>query len=220
MVVPISSTARAHFPNLGEYREGLPTGLSRPTVYLPRTEMYKGTHLPEGKIRLCLQIWTSVLSWHRLISTAGGSCLRHWVSILCIGSVYAWSLFNPVLTKRLGVVFGAAEDWSLSEVVWIFTVAIVCLGLAAACAGKWLEDTGPRKIGVISAVCWGDGFLMVGLGIVFGRLGLFVFRLCGIVGGAVGSGLSLCFSCQYAHSLVPGPPKDGHGFGYYGLWWR
>src|SRR5437867_7638897 len=58
---------------------------------------------------------------------------------LCIGSVYAWSIFNPALTKVRGVVTSAAGDWSLRNVVWIFTVAIVVLGLTAAFAGKWLE---------------------------------------------------------------------------------
>ena len=49
---------------------------------------------------------------------------------LCIGSVYAWSLFNPALIKRLGVVTSAADDWTLKSVVWIFTVAIVFLGFS------------------------------------------------------------------------------------------
>ena len=44
---------------------------------------------------------------------------------LYIGSIYAWSLFSPPLTKTLGVVAPAAGDWSLTEVVWIFSVAIV-----------------------------------------------------------------------------------------------
>ena len=56
---------------------------------------------------------------------------------LCIGSVYAWSIFNPALVKQLGVVVSAADDWTLKSVVWIFTVSIVALGLAAAIAGRW-----------------------------------------------------------------------------------
>ncbi len=78
---------------------------------------------------------------------------------LCIGSVYAWSVFNPALTRELGVVVSAAGDWSLGSVVWIFSVAIVCLGLAAAVAGRWLEDVGPRCVGVTAAFLWGGGVL-------------------------------------------------------------
>jgi len=84
---------------------------------------------------------------------------------LCIGSVYAWSMFNPALVKILGVVTSSGDDWNLGQVVWIFSVAIVSLGLAAAYAGKWLEEVGPRMVGFISACCWGGGFVIGALGI-------------------------------------------------------
>ena len=83
---------------------------------------------------------------------------------LCIGSVYAWSIFNPPLTMTYGVVASAGDDWTLKQVVWIFTVAIVFLGLAAAVAGRWLEQVGPRAVGTVAAICWGGGFLIGGLG--------------------------------------------------------
>ncbi|MGR9093018.1 MAG: OFA family MFS transporter [Gammaproteobacteria bacterium] len=101
---------------------------------------------------------------------------------LCIGSVYAWSLFNPALVKRVGVVTSAADDWSLKSVVWIFTVAIVFLGLSAAVAGKWLEQVGPRMVGVVAATCWGGGFIVGGFGIVSGQLWL-VYLGYGVIGG-------------------------------------
>ncbi len=106
---------------------------------------------------------------------------------LCIGSVYAWSLFNPSLIKRLGVVTSAADDWSLKSVVWIFTVAIVFLGLSAAIAGKWLEKVGPRMVGSLAAVCWGGGFMVGGIGILTGQLWL-LYLGYGVIGG-VGLGL-------------------------------
>ena len=84
---------------------------------------------------------------------------------LCIGSVYAWSIFNPALVKQVGVVVSAADDWSLKSVVWIFTVSIVFLGLAAAIAGRWLEQVGPRMVGVVSACCWGGGFIIGGMSV-------------------------------------------------------
>ena len=101
---------------------------------------------------------------------------------LCIGSVYAWSLFNPALTKRIGVVVSAADDWSLTSVVTIFTVAIVFLGLSAALAGKWLEQVGPRLVGVVSACAWGGGFIIGGIGIVADQLWL-VYLGYGVIGG-------------------------------------
>ena len=116
---------------------------------------------------------------------------------LCIGSVYAWSLFNPSLIKRLGVVTSAADDWSLKSVVWIFTVAIVFLGLSAAVAGKWLEKVGPRMVGALAAICWGGGFIIGGIGILTGQLWL-LYLGYGVIGGI---GLGLGYVPQSAHLL-------------------
>ncbi|OJY28420.1 OFA family MFS transporter [Gemmobacter sp. LW-1] len=101
---------------------------------------------------------------------------------LCIGSVYAWSVFNPALTKQLGVVAPAADDWSLASVVWIFSVAIVFLGLSAAFAGRWLEEVGPRMVGVVAAICWGGGFVIGSVGIATHQLWL-VYLGYGVIGG-------------------------------------
>lgn len=101
---------------------------------------------------------------------------------LCIGSVYAWSIYNPHLTRINGVVTSAGDDWSLSEVVWVFTVAIVFLGLAAAFAGKWLEQVGPRMVGVVSACCWGGGYLVGAAGIMTHQLWL-LYLGYGVIGG-------------------------------------
>lgn len=101
---------------------------------------------------------------------------------LCIGSVYAWSIFNLPLTRTFGVVAPASSDWSLQDVTWIFSVAIVALGLSAAFAGRWLEKVGPRKVGVVAAFCWGGGFLIGALGIYLHQLWL-LYLGYGVIGG-------------------------------------
>jgi MFS family permease len=101
---------------------------------------------------------------------------------LCIGSVYAWSLFNAPLTRLRGVVAPAADDWALGSVVWIFSVAIVFLGLAAAFGGKWLERVGPRMVGVVSALLWAGGFFVGSAGIFTQQLWL-LYLGYGVLGG-------------------------------------
>lgn len=101
---------------------------------------------------------------------------------LCIGSVYAWSIFNPALVRQVGVVASAADDWTLKQVVWVFTVAIAFLGLAAAAAGRWLEHAGPRLVGLVSACCWGGGLVAGGVGIAAHELWL-VYLGYGVLGG-------------------------------------
>ncbi|XWN33592.1 MAG: OFA family MFS transporter [Devosia sp.] len=102
---------------------------------------------------------------------------------VCIGSVYAWSVLNPPLTRDLGVVAPAAGDWSLSSVVWIFSVAIVFLGLTAAVGGKWLEQVGPRYVGVVAAMLWGGGVLIGSAGVATHQLWL-LYLGYGVIGGA------------------------------------
>jgi MFS family permease len=101
---------------------------------------------------------------------------------LCIGSVYAWSIFNPALTRVHGVVGGGPDDWSLKQVVWVFTVAIVFLGLSASFAGRWLEKVGPRTVGIVAALCWGGGFVLASLGIQWHQLWL-LYLGYGVIGG-------------------------------------
>ena len=113
---------------------------------------------------------------------------RWWVPVasvsihLCIGSVYAWSIFNPALIKAIGVVTSSADDWALKEVVWIYSTAIVFLGLAAAFAGTWLEKVGPRMVGLVAAFCWGGGFLIGSVGIINHQLWL-IYLGYGVLGG-------------------------------------
>ena len=121
---------------------------------------------------------------------------------LCIGSVYAWSIFNPALTKSLGVVVSSANDWSLSEVVWIFSVAIVSLGLAAAFAGKWLEEVGPRLVGFVAACLWGGGFLIGSIGVFTHQLWL-IYIGYGVFGG-FGLGLGYVSLGQSSNTLSGG----------------
>src|SRR5262249_13026236 len=59
---------------------------------------------------------------------------------------------------------------------------IVFLGLSAAVAGKWLERVGPRLVGTVSALCWGGGFFLGGLGILTHQLWL-LYLGYGAVGG-------------------------------------
>ncbi|MFT6249683.1 MAG: MFS family permease [Cognaticolwellia sp.] len=128
---------------------------------------------------------------------------------LCIGSVYAWSIFNPALIKELGVVTSSAGDWTLSSVVWIFSVAIVFLGLSAAIAGKWLEKVGPRCVGVAAAFLWGGGFIVGSVGIATHQLWL-VYLGYGALGGC---GLGLGYVSPVSTLLRWFPDKRGMATG-------
>lgn len=106
---------------------------------------------------------------------------------LCIGQAYAFSVFNEPLTRVLGVTQAAPDDWKLTTLGWVFSLAIVFLGLSAAFGGKWLEKVGPRRTMFTAACCFGGGFLLSALGVWAHQIWL-LYLGYGVVGG-IGLGL-------------------------------
>ncbi len=106
---------------------------------------------------------------------------------LAIGQVYAFSVFKLPLSQLIGITKPAAGDWKQPQIAWIFSLAIVMLGLSAALFGKWLESAGPRKAMFASAVCFSLGFFVSYFGVVWHQLWV-IFLGYGIIGG-IGLGL-------------------------------
>jgi MFS family permease len=106
---------------------------------------------------------------------------------LCIGQAYAFSVFKIPLTQVIGITKSLPEDWTQPQLAWIFSLAIVILGLSAATFGKWLESAGPRKAMFASATCFALGFFISYFGVVWHQLWVIYFGY-GLVGG-IGLGL-------------------------------
>ncbi|WP_341248440.1 L-lactate MFS transporter [Cupriavidus pauculus] len=106
---------------------------------------------------------------------------------LCIGQAYAFSVFNAPLSKVIGITESAPDDWKLTTLGWIFSLAIFFLGISAAFAGKWLERVGPRKTMFTAACCFGSGFLISALGVYTHQIAL-LYLGYGVLGG-IGLGL-------------------------------
>ncbi len=84
---------------------------------------------------------------------------------LCIGQVYAFSVFNLPMTKLLGITRSAPGDWKLAERGWIFSIGIFVLGASAALLGRWVEEGGPRQAMFTAALCFGAGFIVPAAGV-------------------------------------------------------
>ena len=106
---------------------------------------------------------------------------------LSIGQAYAFSVFNFPLSQRIGVTHSAPGDWKLSTIGWVFSVAIVFLGLSAAMFGSWLDRVGPRKAMFVAALCFGGGFEVAALGIATHQFWLLLLGY-GVLGG-IGLGI-------------------------------
>jgi len=117
---------------------------------------------------------------------------------LCIGMAYGFSVFwlpmsklipgAPVCSAGFVAELSATNcNWSVADVTHIFETFIAMLGISAALWGAWLEHAGPRKSGVIAALCWGGGLVLGGYGVSIHQLWL-VYLACGFLGG-IGQGL-------------------------------
>jgi MFS family permease len=106
---------------------------------------------------------------------------------LCIGQAYAFSVFNLPMTRLIGITQSAPGDWKLTDLGWIFSIAIVVLGLSAAIFGRWVEEGGPRQAMVTAALCWGGGFLVSAFGVSIHNIWL-IYLGYGVLGG-IGLGL-------------------------------
>jgi len=121
---------------------------------------------------------------------------------LCIGMAYGFSVFWLPLSKALGIkealkcgpdigffqeLFISTCDWKVSTLGWMYTLFFVLLGSSAALWGGWLERAGPRKAGVVSALCWCGGMLISAAGVYYHQFWMMLLG-SGFIGG-IGLGL-------------------------------
>jgi MFS family permease len=120
---------------------------------------------------------------------------------LCIGMAYGFSVFWLPLSRAIGLtatkacpemslgeeLFTTTCDWRIASMGWMFTLFFVLLGVSAAIWGGWLERVGPRKAGVVAALCWGGGLIIGAFGVYIHQLWI-MWLGAGVIGG-VGLGL-------------------------------
>jgi len=98
---------------------------------------------------------------------------------LAIGQVYAFSVFKIPLSRAIGITESAPGDWKLSTIGWIFSTAIVFLGLSAAAFGTWLERVGPRRAMFTSALCFSTWYHFVSS--ISKKRSCIIFWCCGLM---------------------------------------
>ena len=134
---------------------------------------------------------------------------------LSIGQAYAFSVFNIPLSRTIGITASAPDDWKLSTIGWVFSVAIVFLGLSAAVFGRWLERAGPRKAMFVSALCFSGGFVVGAAGIVTHQFWLLVAGY-GVLGG-IGLGMGYISPVSTLIKWFPDRPGMATGMAIMGF---
>jgi MFS family permease len=134
---------------------------------------------------------------------------------LSIGQAYAFSVFNLPLSRLIGGSESAPNDWKLSTIGWVFSVAIVFLGLSAATFGRWVERVGPRKAMFASALCFSGGFFVAALGVATHQFALLLLGY-GVLGG-IGLGLGYISPVSTLIKWFPDRPGMATGMAIMGF---
>jgi MFS family permease len=134
---------------------------------------------------------------------------------LCIGQIYAFSVFNKPLTRIIGINDSVAGDWSLTQLGWIFSIALFFLGASAATFGKWMERVGPRMAMFTSAICFASGFLISSLGVYLHQIWM-LYLGSGVIGG-IGLGLGYISPVSTLIKWFPDRPGMATGMAIMGF---
>ncbi len=134
---------------------------------------------------------------------------------LCIGQIYAYSVFNKPMTQIIGIDHSAEADWELTTLGWIFSIALFSLGASAALFGQWLERVGPRKAMFAAALAFSGGFLVASLGIHLHQIWL-VYLGHGVLGG-IGLGIGYISPVSTLMKWFPDKPGMATGMAIMGF---
>jgi MFS family permease len=123
------------------------------------------------------------------------------VAMICLGTVYSWSLFTQPLIAAFG--------WSNTTTTWAFALSIFFLGIGAILGGRWQDRRGPRPVAVTGVILWGVANVLAGLGTE--RLGApWMYATYGVLGGL---GLGLGYVTPVAAVTKWFPDRRGLGSG-------
>ncbi|MBN2284476.1 MAG: OFA family MFS transporter [Deltaproteobacteria bacterium] len=134
---------------------------------------------------------------------------------LCLGAIYAWSVFTPKLTLQ-----GGMYNFSASQAAWVFSVGLLVFAVVMIISGRIIGQMGPRKLATLGGIVLGVGYMLGGLfGSTFPAQLIFI----GIIGGA---GIGLAYVVPIAVGVKWFPDKKGMvtglavaGFGFGATIW-
>ena len=101
---------------------------------------------------------------------------------LSVGSVYTWSMWNMPLSQTLGIVAQSKADWSMAEVLSVFSCTAATLGVTMFTLGPWGERAGPRMISLFAGTSYAAGWAVTALGVHLHSLPL-LYGGFGVLGG-------------------------------------
>ncbi len=114
---------------------------------------------------------------------------------LCLGGVYAWSVFVTPLRSEYGL--------NTAQTQLIFGVMFAVFTMVMVFAGRWQEKRGPRLVAAVGGLVFGCGYLLASMS--GGSFPLILLGV-GVIGGA---GIGLCYVCPLATCVKWFPRSKG-----------
>lgn len=114
------------------------------------------------------------MSNENLESKRWGIAIAAIVMQLCLGTVYAWSVFKKPLI--------ATHGWGEVQTQYTFMIFMFTIGCAAAFGGTLVDKKGPRFVATIGGILFGISTLLSGYADQVGSLPL-LYLAYGILGG-------------------------------------
>ena len=136
------------------------------------------------------------------------SCLIN----LCVGSIYAWSVFALGMSEHFSLLYG--REISVADLAIVYTVA-TSIGPVTMISGGWFNDKfGPKKLVLV-------GGIMFGLGMFLSGFATSIFSLLLSYGILAGLGLGMVYGTTISTAVKFFPDKKGMAGGiitaFYGL---
>lgn len=113
---------------------------------------------------------------------------------LCIGSAYAWSVFQKPLIAMFG--------WSTAQASLAFTINLGLVPLAMIVAGKIQDKQGPKMVSLLGGIVFSVGIFATG----FVKSLTMLYITYGVLGGI---GIGMVYACTIANTTKWFPDKRG-----------
>ena len=129
---------------------------------------------------------------------------------LCLGTVYAWSIFKKPMMSSHG--------WTETQTQGAFMIYSFVFALSVAFGGMLVDRKGPRLVGAIGGMLFGGGLLLAGLANSLAHIGLLylAYGFIAGLGGGFGYVAPLTALIRWfpdKRGLVTGLAVMGYGFG-------
>jgi len=136
---------------------------------------------------------------------------------LCLGAIYAWSVFTPKLKAAIA---DGGFGFTATQTQVVFSVGLATFAVVMVLAGKWQAKAGPRIVALTGGITLGLGYILAKF---FGGSFMGQVICIGLIGGA---GIGLAYVCPIAVGMKWFPDKKGMitglavaGFGFGALIW-